>query len=871
MAIFRCKMCSAQLDVKPGQLVCECGYCGSTQTIPNGDDEQKVALYNRANNLRFRSDFDKAIVAYQSIVAKYPKESEAHWGLCLSKYGIEYVDDPKTGEKIPTCHRTLYESILEDSDYLEALENADVIAKDIYIAEAKEIDRIQKRIIRISQKEDPYDIFICYKESDDAGGRTIDSVLAQDIYDKLTDKGYKVFFARITLENKLGQEYEPIIFAALRSAKVMLVVGTKEDYFNAVWVKNEWSRFLSFMANDKNKYLIPCYKDIDAYDMPEEFTPLQSQDLGKIGYLQDLARGIDKIFGRDEKKAAKTVVTAAAAGSFSGYYSRIEQAIKNGQFEKADWLIESVLAGDENDAKAYYYRIFVEEEIEDLDFLGKDVKDPFDYKNFSIAYRNANPEFKAELDEIIERTKKNQLQRDYEIADTYRQAHDYERAIAIYQTLGSYLDSKERITQCEQEKAEYEAALERDRQVEEINKNIVALNKKKTENIEQIKKSKASIAAYTSKKTRTQNFSRLASIFGYLALGSAGLNLVIFLIVGLVTYFNSYEIQDSNYLGFFIALTVMYVIQNGFCGFYIMCIRKHINPSAFFVLNIILTSVAYILCIVFASLFSGYDGAWGIGIGPLFLEWFVLCFSIPFSIFCKKSNETRVVSYFDVQRARNNIAELQEKNRQLDGQIKEFKNQIQELRGEDPLPDVEPSSSGSSTPKTSTYSQSARSSSYSYRQTGPSVGNKVLGILHGVLGAVACGFAFIADIVVFSTGVSNFSPSLTYFTIFLFMLHIAFFVVFIVFSKKRPAPALCFIFSLIHTVLIIIFLSSAVSLSSTPIESYSYSYYYGYSYYSTQYYQYSSVLITFTVFSMLFFIVSTIMGLIRMIKYKKDD
>lgn len=849
MAVFRCKMCGAQLDVKPGQLVCECGYCGSTQTIPNGDDEQKIALYNRANNLRFRSDFDKAIVAYQSIVAKYPKESEAHWGLCLSKYGIEYVDDPKSGEKIPTCHRTLYESILEDSDYLDALENADVIAKDIYMAEAKEIDRIQKRIIRISQKEDPYDIFICYKESDDAGGRTIDSVLAQDIYDKLVDKGYKVFFARITLENKLGQEYEPIIFAALRSAKVMLVVGTKEEHFNAVWVKNEWSRFLSFMANDKNKYLIPCYKDVDPYDMPEEFTPLQSQDLGKIGYLQDLARGIDKIFGRDEKKATK-VVASAAVGSFSGYYSRIEQAIKNGQFEKADWLIESVLAGDENDARAYYYKIFVEAQNSDLDFLGKDSKDPFDYRNFSVAYRNANPEFKVELDEIIARAKKNQLEHDYDLANSYEEDCDYDKAIDIFKSLGDYKDSKQRIKDCEKEKEEYEAANERARQITEINGYINGLNKKKVENSEQIKKSRASIASFTSKQNRKKNFSRIASVFGFLCLGSAVLNIIIFLIVGLVSYFNSgYEIMETNYLGFFIALLIMYAIQIAFCGLFILFIHKTINPTFIFVINIILTSVAYIVCIVFASLFSGYSFAWGIGIGPLYLEWFVLGFSIPYSIFCRKSNETIITSSYsaDIQGARDKISELEEKNRQIDSQIAEYKNQISMINGEELLDDVP-----ASVPKTDT-SQSIRPSSYTNRNTGPSVGNRVLGMLNGIFGAVACGCGFLADIVAASTGSSSSASSLRGFSFFLIFLHIAFFIVFLVFSRKRPNPIIGFIFSVVHTVLIIVFLANTASL------------------YVSYEYTYTSIIIMFAVFAMIMFIASTIVGLIRMIKYRNDN
>ena len=85
-----------------------------------------------------------------------------------------------------------------------------------------------------------------------------------------------MFYAAITLEGKLGNEYEPIIFAALHSAKVMLVVGTKIEHFTAVWVKNEWSRFLKIIQKDRSKLLIPCYRDIDAYELPEEFAHLQA-------------------------------------------------------------------------------------------------------------------------------------------------------------------------------------------------------------------------------------------------------------------------------------------------------------------------------------------------------------------------------------------------------------------------------------------------------------------------------------------------------------------------------------------------------------------------------------------------------------------
>lgn len=185
MAMFKCKMCGGSLEVSEGMTVCECDYCGTTQTVPKSGNEITANLFNRANNLRMKCDFDKAQEVYEKIISADPSDSEAYWGLVLCKYGIEYVEDPITFKKIPTCHRTQLESVLTDVDYNSAIENADSVQKSVYEAEAREIDRLQKEILAIVHKEKPFDIFICYKESDENGKRTPDSVIANDIYHQL--------------------------------------------------------------------------------------------------------------------------------------------------------------------------------------------------------------------------------------------------------------------------------------------------------------------------------------------------------------------------------------------------------------------------------------------------------------------------------------------------------------------------------------------------------------------------------------------------------------------------------------------------------------------------------------------------------------
>ena len=350
-ALIKCKMCGGDLALTEGSTIAVCEYCGTQQTVPTMDDEKKLVQFERADRLRRNCEFDKAAGVYESIVADFRQEAEAYWGLVLCKYGIEYVDDPATGKKIPTCHRSSFESIMEDPNFDQVLENADVMARKVYRDEAKVIEEIRKGIIEVSAKEEPYDIFICYKETDAEGQRTIDSVLAQDIYDALTEKGYRTFFARITLEDKLGQEYEPYIFAALNSAKVMLAVGTDYEHFNAVWVKNEWSRYLKLMEKDKAKHLIPCFKGIDAYDMPKEFNKLQAQDLGKVGAIQDLLRGIDKLIS--VKPAAAPVAAGMQTDDVNRMYiyNSALEAMNNKKVKKAKEAVKKLESlGDWGDA-----------------------------------------------------------------------------------------------------------------------------------------------------------------------------------------------------------------------------------------------------------------------------------------------------------------------------------------------------------------------------------------------------------------------------------------------------------------------------------------------------------------------------------------
>lgn len=420
MAIFKCKMCGGNLEIAEGTTVCECEYCGTKQTLPKSSDEQQLNLINRANHFRQQCEFDKAMEIYERMLQRDDSDAEIYWSIVLCRYGIEYVDDPATGKKIPTCHRAQFTLITQDADYLEALSHADAIQKEVYQSEAEYIANVQKGILEISNKEDPFDVFICYKETDENGQRTQDSVLAQELYYQLTQEGFKVFFSRITLEDKLGSAYEPYIFAALNSSKVMVVVGTKPEYFNAVWVKNEWSRYLLLMKEDHSKTLIPAYKGMDPYDLPDALSMFQAQDMSKLGFMQDLIRGIKKIAGSSKESAPQSSRSDSRPvnSKADNLVKRGFMSLEDGDMQKAGSYFEQALNENAEEARAYEGLLLVELNVRNEADLG-DLPETFDDRNnYKKAIRFADDQLRERLSGYNEAIRNHILDNAYESAKT---------------------------------------------------------------------------------------------------------------------------------------------------------------------------------------------------------------------------------------------------------------------------------------------------------------------------------------------------------------------------------------------------------------------------------------------------------------------
>ena len=447
MALFKYKMCGGALEIAAGASVAECEYCGTTQTLPKLDDERRANLYDRANHFRRNNEFDKAMGIYEQILNDDNTDAEAYWSLVLCSYGIEYVEDPTSHKRIPTVNRAQFTSIFDNDNYKSALQYANGYQRALYEEEAKTINEIQKGILAISQKEEPFDVFICYKESDNRGRRTPDSVLAQELYYQLTQEGFKVFFSRITLEDKLGSAYEPYIFAALNSAKIMVALGTKPEFFNAVWVKNEWSRYLALIKQGQKKMLIPAYKDMDPYDLPEEFSHLQAQDMSKLGFMQDLIRGIKKIAQADVPKTTvvkETVVTGGAVSpNTASLLDRAFLFLEDGEWTSADEYCEKVLDIDPKCARAYLGKLMAELKIKSQGEL-QYCSVPFDNdKNYAKIIRFADDDLKNELERYNEFVHLGRLECAYNNAVALLHKGALLPAIKILKRIEGHKDSKD--------------------------------------------------------------------------------------------------------------------------------------------------------------------------------------------------------------------------------------------------------------------------------------------------------------------------------------------------------------------------------------------------------------------------------------------
>lgn len=355
--LFECKYCHAKLTVEDSQRVVLCNYCGTEQALPCGLAlPDRASQFERANHHRQNGDFDRAMEIYNKILDKNADDAEAYWSLLLCRFGVVYVKD--AGGYKPTINRMQRTSILADEDYRAACKHADAEQREIYMREAGKINDIQRRYLQIVESERPFDVFICFK--DEPKGKAF----GQDFYNLLTSRGYRVFFSAATLKSLAGEEYEPYIYAALQSARVMIVIATGAENVNSPWVKNEWQRFLLLMREDKGRLLIPAVSGMRPEELPADFSHLEAVSLNEMTGAAILLERTNATVHKEEQQVALPEVVRG----------NIE--LEDGEWAVAQRWFEQALNANPRSGEAYLGLFLIGQQCTDLDALAQKLTQP---------------------------------------------------------------------------------------------------------------------------------------------------------------------------------------------------------------------------------------------------------------------------------------------------------------------------------------------------------------------------------------------------------------------------------------------------------------------------------------------------------------
>ncbi len=137
------------------------------------------------------------------------------------------------------------------------------------------------------------EVYIDYIESDKNGRRTKDSVIAQELFHILEEHKVNVFYKRISAEEYSGEEMQQVEEVAMKSAKLVLIVGTTGDNFNKLWEKDK-----DLIATQK---VIPVYNEMEAEEIPKEINSIQALKYDRVGATKDLTIAVLRILGRQDE------------------------------------------------------------------------------------------------------------------------------------------------------------------------------------------------------------------------------------------------------------------------------------------------------------------------------------------------------------------------------------------------------------------------------------------------------------------------------------------------------------------------------------------------------------------------------------------
>ncbi len=284
-----CNICLRPVTIQDHSASMKCPHCQHLQGLPRLRNESKVRLLDYAAHHRSERRFKEALSAYQKALSYDPEDPEVYWLMALCQYGIVY-------EEVDGCYEMRMYSCLEKSIYMSSYYKAAIKfshpqQRSLYFNAAKDIDELFRTTHEAAKLELQYDVFVSCRGLSQTTGNTQDLMLASQLISLLKSEGIRVYAPAVEKDPRPLYEQQPAVMAALHSARILLLVGSKTRSFTSPTVRNDALRYLALMKDGK-KRAIAAYRDMTRYDLPEEFAHLEAVDLSESGASTKLVQTI---------------------------------------------------------------------------------------------------------------------------------------------------------------------------------------------------------------------------------------------------------------------------------------------------------------------------------------------------------------------------------------------------------------------------------------------------------------------------------------------------------------------------------------------------------------------------------------------------
>ena len=338
---FQCSCCGKQIPVAQDGQIVKCPVCGNLFVVPN-QFANKQNIYHLAAEALANRSFDIALTYYSRILKVDAKETAAHWGYLLSKFGVEISEAAETYQNI-IFHRMETDLFTSDPSYGKMIAYCPREARYYYEGLSREIEARQRKMLEISRRMGAFDIYInCVEQPG-----TADYLLANQVGKVLHDAGYRVFLPCTMLAQQPEADKNLYEMAIAEKSSAMIVIATSATRTEQPRYRAVWKRFLAYRRQDAGRKMLSVFRGMTPEQLPLELQPLQSIPYEGAGFDDTVLAKINEMFGRTHQSVSLTK-------EILELLRKAEQLMQQRQFEQATAIYADVLTRNAEEAEAHW-------------------------------------------------------------------------------------------------------------------------------------------------------------------------------------------------------------------------------------------------------------------------------------------------------------------------------------------------------------------------------------------------------------------------------------------------------------------------------------------------------------------------------------